>query len=77
MKFECSKRVRTLLRQLAATAYERELRCHLSELEKCFVRWHKDEIDSQGVAGVLYTSDPADVRRRGKLRGTRHMQQTL
>ena len=50
MKLKFSKRVRALLRPLAAKAYERELRALLSELEGSFARWRSGEIDSISLA---------------------------
>jgi hypothetical protein len=46
MAFECSKRVRGLLRQLAQTAHERELRILLGELGNSFNRFRQGEVDT-------------------------------
>ncbi|GIW81439.1 MAG: hypothetical protein KatS3mg105_3246 [Gemmatales bacterium] len=40
------KRVRSLLRRLAETAYERELHRLLDELENSSTRWRRGEIDT-------------------------------
>jgi hypothetical protein len=62
MQFEASKRVRALVRDLAATAYERELQGYLTQVEQAFVRWRKGEIDARSLA------DEVDEFSRGRAR---------
>ncbi len=53
MKFECSKRMRGILRQLAGIAHERELRRLLTALDNSFARWRRGEIDTQDLAALV------------------------
>jgi hypothetical protein len=53
MAFECSKRVRGLLRQLAQTAYERELRILLDELGNSFHRFRQGEVDTWDLVNAV------------------------
>jgi hypothetical protein len=64
MKLEFSKRVRSLLRKLSATAYERELRVLLGELEGSFARWRRGEIDSIALAADVDQFARGPVKRR-------------
>jgi hypothetical protein len=77
MKSEFSKRIRALLRQQAAKAYERELRVCLVELEGSFVRWRNGEIDAIALADEIdaFAGDPARRRleRRYNTSGVLHI----
>jgi hypothetical protein len=46
MAFECSKRVRGILRKLAQTAHERELRILLDQLGNSFSGFRQGEVDT-------------------------------
>jgi hypothetical protein len=64
MKFEYSKRVRALLRQLARAAHERELRDLLNELEESFARWRRGEVDTWDLVEEVDRFVQGPVRRR-------------
>jgi hypothetical protein len=64
MKLEFSKGVGALLRRLAATSYERELRGLLGELEGSFARWRRGEIESIALAEEVDRFARGPVRRR-------------
>jgi hypothetical protein len=53
MKFECSKRMRGVLRRLARTAYERELVALLKKLDTSFARWRRGEIGAGDLAAEV------------------------
>src|SRR5262245_3466 len=64
MMFDATKRVRALLRQLATTAYERELQGLLDELERSFVRWRQGQIDVVALAEEVDRFARGPARRR-------------
>lgn len=63
MYSQFSKRVRAQLRELAATAYERELRELLAGVENAFVRWRKGEIDTFALAAEVEQFSRGSVKR--------------
>ena len=64
MKFECSKRMRGVLRQLAGIAHERELRELLKALDASFARWRRGEIDNGDLAAEVDDFAKGSARRR-------------
>ena len=53
MKREFPKRVKSALRQLAATAHERELKVLLKDLGDAFSDWHSGAISSLALADKI------------------------
>ena len=53
MKVELSKRLRSVVRDLAAKAYEREMRALLSPLAKDFVNWRTGRKDTWALLDAL------------------------
>jgi hypothetical protein len=64
MDVKFSKRVRSLLRQLASTAYERELRALLQGLEKSFDRWRQGELGTWDLIEEIDRFTRGHERRR-------------
>ncbi len=64
MKFECSKRIRGVLRQLARTAHERELEALLKKLDASFARWRRREIGAFDLAADVDDVAKGWTRRR-------------
>jgi hypothetical protein len=64
MKFECSKRIRGILRQLTRTAHERELGGLLKPLAVSFDRWRSAKIDTKLLAAEVDEFAKGYARRR-------------
>jgi hypothetical protein len=64
MIFECSKRIRGVLRRLAATALEQELQQLPKELDASFDRWRKGEMDGQYLVAKVDEFAKGPARRR-------------
>jgi hypothetical protein len=64
MKFEFSKRMRGVLRQLAAMAHERELHGLLKPLDAAFAQWRKGEMDSGDLVAKVDDFAKGPARRR-------------
>ena len=64
MKFECSKRMRGVLRQLAGIAHDRELRRLLNALDGSFARWRKGEMSTGDLAAEVDDFAKGPGRRR-------------